>query len=196
MVGSVAAQKTGAGGAAAGCLYWTECKTQLNVRCMEYATMAIVSIIAMIFQLIGVGALLCVPVMMNSEDGAGKEKKGSKKEKAKKGALMSTMICAILGFVSAPQGIEACAKAAALRLPFLSWTMYMVSGAYSIRAKEWWQQVFRHDVLELEDQRVWRRENRVQTLLLRAYVYAGAYVGSFLAVAGWFLGLIGRALRF
>lgn len=113
VAGGLAAKKSGVGGAAAGCMYWDLCKAQLTVRCMEYATMSIMSILAMLLQLIGVGALLCVPMMLNGEDAAGKEKKGSKKEKAKKAAIMGTMNCAIAGGV----------------LPFLSWVLYMMSTA-------------------------------------------------------------------
>ncbi|CAJ1359173.1 unnamed protein product [Effrenium voratum] len=105
----IASTQSGVGGAAAGCLFWDACKIQMQVRCNEYATMSIISILVQLLQLIGVGALLCVPMMLNGEDEAAKEKKGSKKEKAKKNAMAATMNCSVAGF--------ACT--------FLSWALYM-----------------------------------------------------------------------
>mmetsp|Transcript_64896 Transcript_64896/g.79399 ORF Transcript_64896/g.79399 Transcript_64896/m.79399 type:complete len:290 (-) Transcript_64896:99-968(-) len=151
-VGGIAAAKSGVGGAAAGCQYWDMCKTQLAVRCTEYATMAVMSILAMLFQLIGAGAALCVPVMLNSESDAGKDKKGSKKEKAKKAAVGATMSCALAGGL----------------LPFLSWAIYMgASGAMMSNLK-----------------------------MKEAYAYGYAYVGSYIALVGWILGLIGGFIAF
>jgi len=150
--GGIAAKKSGVGGAAAGCMYWDTCKTQLMNRCYEYATMAVMSVIAMLLQLIGGGAGLCVPVMLNGENDAGKDKKGTKKDKAKKAAVGATMMCAV----------------AAGLLPFLSWAIYMgSSGAMfsNLKVKE-------------------------------AYAYGYAYVGSFVAVFGWLIGLIGAFLGF
>ncbi|CAJ1454100.1 unnamed protein product [Effrenium voratum] len=111
----IASTQSGVGGAAAGCLFWDACKIQMQVRCNEYATMSIISILVQLLQLIGVGALLCVPMMLNGEDEAAKEKKGSKKEKAKKNAMAATMNCSVAGF--------ACT--------FLSWALYMGHGAYN-----------------------------------------------------------------
>ncbi|CAE7619582.1 unnamed protein product [Symbiodinium natans] len=147
VAGSLAASQSKVGGAVAGCLFWDVCKAQMNVRCMEYTTMSIISLIAMLFQLGGVGCLLCVPMMLNSEDDTGKEKKGAKKEKAKKSAMAATMNVTIAGCL----------------LPFISWAMYMGctdSMFHTFKTKE-------------------------------AYAYAYSYIGSYIAVTGDFLALIG-----
>ncbi|CAE7629477.1 unnamed protein product, partial [Symbiodinium sp. CCMP2456] len=105
VAGSLAASQSKVGGAVAGCVFWDACKAQLNVRCMEYTTMSIISLICMLFQLIGAGCLLCVPMMLNSEDDAAKDKKGAdKKEKATRNAMQATMNVAIAGFMAYAYG--------------------------------------------------------------------------------------------
>ncbi|CAE7196788.1 hypothetical protein AK812_SmicGene19100 [Symbiodinium microadriaticum] len=124
VAGSLAASQSKVGGAVAGCVFWDACKAQLNVRCMEYTTMSIISLICMLFQLIGAGCLLCVPMMLNSEDDAAKDKKGAdKKEKATRNAMQATMNVTIAGFM----------------FPLISWAMYMGmtdSMFHTFKAKE------------------------------------------------------------
>mmetsp|Transcript_404 Transcript_404/g.794 ORF Transcript_404/g.794 Transcript_404/m.794 type:complete len:292 (-) Transcript_404:101-976(-) len=149
VAGSLASSQSKVGGAVAGCIFWDVCKAQVAVRCAEYSTMSVISIVAMLFQLIGAGALFSVPMLLNTEDDSKKDKKGAKKEKAKKSAMATTMQVTAVGFV----------------LPFLSWAMYMMctdSMFTTLKTKE-------------------------------AYAYAYSYFGSWLAMSGNFLALIGIA---
>lgn len=108
----------GGGGALLGCSYWQICKDAASSRCKEYEICAIVGLLSMLFQSVSGILALLVPVQFAQE----KAKENRKKKKKMKGAKQTTMIIALVAYVTSVIG-------------FFAWTGYLDSMITSFQKK-------------------------------------------------------------